>query len=321
MEFTQCVNAVRNDVFVVVASTGEQTVGLLPVQIPKKRSAVPVGGKLNDLHGFISKPNQEFDLAEMLKQCQLDSFDFHAGQVESGFVNVQTYEMITSPIIQIHNHYDAYLRNTIEKSKTVKRQGQKTRKMIREVGPLRFEFNCRDRQTLEHVLRLKQNKYRRTKTFDLFSVRWARELLHQVFDDQMDGFGGVLSVLWAGDEIVSGHYGIRSPSTLHYWFPIVDPEFGRYSPGIQLVLEMCREAAAHSIREIDLGYGEQPFKYKLANNSYQVLCGSVSRSPVTQFVRQKSHFAKKWFKSTPAQPLVKNLVRTINPKFGQSMYR
>ena len=319
--FTRCVNEVRADVSVVVASNGEQTVGVLPIQIPRKHSAVPVGGKLNDIHGFISKPKQEFDFAEMLRQTHLDSYDFHARKFESGIANTLPYEFVTSPVIQIRKDFETYLSNVKEKSRTIKRQGQKTRKLEREVGPLRFEFNCRDRAAFEHVLQLKQDKYHRTKTFDLFSVRWARDLLNLVFDTQTQEFGGVLSVLWAGDEIVAGHYGVRSTNTLHYWFPIVAPEFGKYSPGIQLVLEMCREATANRIQEIDLGYGNQEFKYKLANDSYQVLCGTAARSAVSQFVRQKSHFIKKWFKSTPAQPLVKSLVRTINPRFGQSMFR
>ncbi len=318
--FARCVNQAHPGVSLVVAEQDGCPAAFMPIQTYSSHRAGPVGGKLNDLQGMVVGPDLDVDVHAMLQATGLKSFAFHAAQKIGGFEKHQ-FESAESPIIDLSSGYGNYFSWVTANSRTVKKQGQKTRKMLSELGPLRFEFDCRDRTTFKRVIEMKRQKYRRTKTFDLFSLDWAKRLIELIFETQESKFAGVLSVLWAGDHLVAGHLGIRSCSKLHYWFPIFDPRFRQYSPGIQLVLEISRAAFNAGLIEFDLGYGDQPFKYKLANSGYQIVCGKLADSRLAFAASRQFHFTRKWLLSRSLRPHVKYIVRSINPSFGHWVFR
>ena len=319
--FTKCVARVRDDAFVILATQDGHRRGYLPVQVNLSKHAMPIGGKLNDLHGMICDQDFNFDIDSMLAATGLKSYSFHSACVGIQGFETNQFETLQSPTIDLASGVDKYLDWVKRQSVTVRRQGQKTRKMISEVGPLRFDFHTEDESTFERVIELKREQYLRTKTFDLFSLDWALDLVGQIYRTNKEEFSGVLSVLWAGDELIAGHMGLRSKSVLHYWFPVYNNRFAKYSPGIQLLLEMCKGAAHSGLESIDLGYGNQEFKQKLSNTHYDSVCGKLATSRISFSASRQWHFAKKWMMSTAVRPHVKNVVRTINPSFGHWVFR
>ncbi len=95
---------------------------------------------------------------------------------------------------------------------------------------------------------------------------------------------GRVAVLWAGDTPVAAHLGLQCLDRLHYWFPAYDPEFGRYSFGQLLLLELIREGIEHGVRHVDLGKGESRYKNELATAHIQVGVGEVWRRTLSGFL-------------------------------------
>ena len=319
--FSRLVAGVRDDAYVILAEHEKELCGLLPIQMPKAGHAQPIGGKLNDLHGMLHLRPFRMDHQELLRQTRIKTFSFHSAMQSEDLVEQCQFETVISPCINLQTGFESYFKRVTRKSKTIRRQGQKTRKLISEVGPLRFEFHQIGQEWLERTLHHKLLRYRKTKTFDLFSLPWPTQLLSRIVETQLPSFAGVHSVLFAGDQMVASHVGIRSQNVLHYWFPTYDSRFKKYSPGIQLILEMCRCSRTHGIEKLDLGYGRQGFKYKLANEHYETSYGQFAGSRLQNSLSRRLHFAKKWMKESSLQPFAKNIIRTIHPRFGHRVFR
>ena len=86
-----------------------------------------------------------------------------------------------------------------------------------------------------------------------------------------------LSLLYAGDELVAGHFGLRDHGVVPTWFPAYAPSMGRYSPGLLLHLAMARAAADDGVDLIDMGRGAKTYKDELKSGDTTVAEGRVAR--------------------------------------------
>ncbi len=127
--------------------------------------------------------------------------------------------------------------------------------------------------------------------------------------------------MWAGDEMVAGHFGMLRGRTMHYWFPAFDIRFQQYSPGSELILNVAQVAAERGIEVIDFGYGDDPYKTKVCNGRDQVRCGQFGFSRIEfQIANQRFHFRNR-LRGIPAKSTAKVLLRSIYPGFGQWNFR
>jgi CelD/BcsL family acetyltransferase involved in cellulose biosynthesis len=60
---------------------------------------------------------------------------------------------------------------------------------------------------LSTVMAWKSAQYLRTCASDRFARPWMVQFVEQLLDTRTEGFSGVLSMLYAGDEPVAGHSG------------------------------------------------------------------------------------------------------------------
>lgn len=294
--------------------------GFLPFQRVGRSGARPAGAGVNDAHGFIIDAAVEVDWGEALRAIGLAQFAFHAAPVgmpglepyETGRVNSFLADLTVDP-----EGYEHFLRS---RNSTIDRQGQKTRRLIKDVGPLRFEFDCRDPLLLEQLIQLKRSQYQRTHTYDILSQSWIRGLFHDLHSETSGKMRGLLSVLWAGRTPVALHFGMIEGDLLHYWFPVYDPQYNFGSPGTQLFLEVAKTAAAQGVKAIDMGYGEQAYKHKLTNvisqSSYGLVTNSRWRRTLFQ-TRQRLRLATKEF---GLRKRLKPIARRLLPHLGQSEY-
>jgi CelD/BcsL family acetyltransferase involved in cellulose biosynthesis len=160
------------------------------------------------------------------------------------------------------------------------------RRLEREVGPLRFVAHSPDKAILKTLMTWKTGQFRRNRWRDLFSIPWVRQTIEEIHATQTPDFAGVLSVLYAGDKLVAAHFGMRSATVWHYWFPAYDPEFSKYSPGVTLLLKMAEAAPAMGVRMIDLGCGEHSYKERLMNGFVPTAKGSVELPCLTAAARR-----------------------------------
>lgn len=323
LEFTQAVARVRDDVEIAVFSDRDQIVALLPFQRSRPGRAVPVGGRLNDSHGILFRDcdQRHFSsrtlIEKVMAEANLDSFKFHAmSQLDPSLDSCQFTEL-GSHHLDLSNGWDAYHQWARKNSIAIKRQKQKTRKLGREIGPVRFEFDCQSADVLEKLIALKRSKYQRSNTFDILSVDWASDLLREIHRTKQPGFKGILSTIFAGDRLVAVHFGMLTNDILHYWFPVYDPEFQRYSPGTELLLESARVACDHGVTKLDLGYGDDAYKFRFCNGREVVSCGQITASKIRFQLARNRYFLRQRLKAIPMKPLVKGVLRSVFPGYGQ----
>lgn len=328
LAFADAVHRVRGDVEVVVVRDGGVPTALLPLHRVGGHG-YPVGRFFNDAHNLISAGDTPVTWNELIGPAQLNVFDFHAltGASEGDFPPWTCHRRVRSFRCDIGSDPSGYLKELGRDHKTIGRQPQKTRKLHREVGPVSFEFDCRDIGLLRRTIDLKRRQYRRTHILDLFSPRWTVRLLEELFkSNEPDGGSndqarGVLSVLRAGDRVVALHYGILEAGLLHYWFPVYDPAFARYSPGTALFRSLLETAGEHGLTCIDMGYGEQPYKVKQTDSTGWVLQGCIAPSRLYRHYRTARWQVVNTAKKLPGKEPMKKLCRRFWPDAGISKLR
>ncbi|TWT70081.1 hypothetical protein Pan14r_23790 [Crateriforma conspicua] len=322
--FAQAVQRARGDVQVAVASQRNRIVGVLPFH-RRGRVAYPVGRFFNDAHQLITASDVTVDWIDLLRQLSLRSFDAHAMTgVNDRDRDRFRMRTVRSFACELGDDSRGYLKRLGRDHKTIGRQPQKTRKMQREVGTVRWELDCRDPAVLDQVIAWKRDQYRRTHILDLFKPDWTRRMigdLHSDLGSNAADFGrcssrGLLSVLWVDGRPAAGHFGMIESGRLHYWFPAYDPALGRYSPGTALFRGIIEAASDHGITMIDMGYGEQPYKRKQTDAVTEVSAGCISRCKVHRAYRFLERMVVHAAQSIPMKESVKRIVRATTPDAG-----
>jgi CelD/BcsL family acetyltransferase involved in cellulose biosynthesis len=324
-DFFTAVRRIGIDAELYVIRDAERIVGFFPFQRASRNSAIPPGGGLNDDQGLILEPGAEVDLLEILKDCGLSEYRFHANSTspvgdEACHLRPFTHGCRKSFLADLGTSGEAFIETLKVRHSTIGRQKQKTRRLVSTCGPLRLEFDCRDSAVLDCLIKLKSQQYQRTHIYDAFAVQWVRDLLHELHRST-GVVRGMLSVLYAGDQIVALHFGLRHGSLLHFWFPVYDPAYAYASPGTLLFMEMAKRCTAAGISAIDFGYGEQPYKRKLAN----VISESAYGIATDSFIRRTA-FSAQWscrqaLRSVWLKDSIKPIVRLAFPGWGGGLFR
>jgi len=270
--FALAAGRARGTTRVAVFEDGGRVVGFLPFDQGRFRIARPIAPGVSDTQAVVHVPGFEWSARELLAGCGIDVWEFDhlvGGQLASIGPNVVRR---TSAVMDVSDGYDAYINERRRNSKKiVKSTLYKQRKLERDLGETRFEFDAADRPALDVLMQWKSAQYRRTGRRDRFAVAWIRQLVLDLFDARSDGCSGALSVLYARGDVVAAHFGLRSDSRLSCWFPAYDMRFARYSPGLALHLEMAHSAAAAGLSHLELGKGDE--EYKLSLKSGDLILG------------------------------------------------
>lgn len=278
--FTRAVAGVRGDVEVAVISQGDRDIGFFPFQRDHKNVGQPVGGRLSDYHGIIARPNSGIDVETLLRDCNLSAWQFdHLVDVDHTFES-HVRKTDGSYFLDLANGFDAYCDERRKSgSKRIKKINRLSRKLAKEVGPVRVErFNDND-EALNALLRWKSEQYQRTGIVDLFSFDWVVQLLENILQNSSPRFSGAMFVLYVGDRIAAVDMGMQSGSLFHSWFPSYDRELAQYSPSHILLLETARMAESLGIKRIELGKGEEPYKQSFRSGSVTIGEGCVDLRP------------------------------------------
>jgi CelD/BcsL family acetyltransferase involved in cellulose biosynthesis len=300
-EFTFAVAAVRPRLRVAVLEQDGGIAGFFPFE-GRWGAGLPVAGRFSDHHGVVAAPTTRWDWQALLRACGLGYWPFdHLPAWQQPPVELK---QTSSPGLDLSGGYEAWLAGRLTQGSTLASLPRKLRKLEREVGPIRFEADCRDRAVFDTVLRLKSQQCRRTGQLDSLAWPWARQLLEQVWGTDTPGFGGRLSALYAGETLVAAHLGMRSCTVWHWWFPVYSQEHHRYSPGAQLLLHVARAAARSGHALLDLGKGDEPYKAAFADTALPLVEGIVHRpAPITVARSVRKHVGH-WLRVSPlAQPL------------------
>jgi CelD/BcsL family acetyltransferase involved in cellulose biosynthesis len=298
-DFTRAVAAVRDDVRVVIVEDGREVVACFPFQRNAFGQGRPVAGPLSDYQGVISASNEGWSAAEIVRGAGLSSWQFdHLLCAQTPFAAYHT-SVAESPLMDLSRGYASYVEERrAAGSKQIRSLGTLRRKFEREVAPLRFEMRTTDAATLTTLLRWKSEQCRASGGVDVFGARWTNELVERLMHTESEDFAGVLSALYAGEELVAAHFGMRSRTVWHYWFPSYNEQFSKYSPGLLLLLEMAEASETLGIRSIDLGKGSSFYKDRLKSCSVPIAEGCIELPSVASSLRRWRRGAEAWAKTS-----------------------
>ncbi len=187
----------------------------------------------------------------------------------------------------------------------------------RKLGPIRMIWNSRDEAILKTLMSWKSQQYRTTGCVDNFSRPWTRQLLHRLLHLDSLELQGLMSALFAGDELVAVHFGLRCRNAVHFWFPAFSLSHARMSPGTELFLRTAAHAPREDVDTLDMGIGEESYKRKLTNEKYSVVRGSVDlvpwRSTLRAWGREARHQVARLPWSKGAMRALSQTVSALNP--------
>jgi CelD/BcsL family acetyltransferase involved in cellulose biosynthesis len=238
----------------------------------------------------VHTPDLQWEPQELLRACRLAVWEFdHLVAGQKPFERYET-QRHASPIMDFTSGFDACYAQLVQNSarseagsptQSINELPRKERRIGRQVGELRFVYDCQDAAVLQTLMTWKSAQYQRTGAADRFARRWIVDLLHELLRTRTDDFSGVLSALYAGDELIAAVFLLRSDDVMAEWFPAYHAGLGKYSPGLLLRSRMAEAAAAGGIRHIDLGRGPETYKELFKSSDLVVSEGRVARrSPV-----------------------------------------
>jgi len=153
---------------------------------------------------------------------------------------------------------------------------RKQRKMAREVGEISFEFASTRAADLQLMMDWKSIQYRQMDEWDRFADPQVVRLVRDLHEAETPDCAGHLSTLSIDGKPVAAHFGLRSRHSIAWWFPTYDPAFGKYSPGLQLLLRLAEAGAEHGLRQVDLGLGFHQYKQALMSDQEELCRGYLT---------------------------------------------
>lgn len=290
-QFSRMVEDSGASVFVAILTVNGNIVGFFPYQYSSVVSrllgrAERVGGEMSDYCGVIAKPGIRFDERSILSSAKIRFFDFshlHSAQLQIGLTATAS---VSGHLIRVISSGKEYWQDLARKDKKLTQDTLRCiGKLEREVGPLSFHADVRDRSDLlDIVIRMKREQYARTSVADALADDWKRELMKSLYREQDPECRGMISSIVCGSEIVAMHFGLVAGKTLHYWFPVYNANYAKYSPGRLLYKFLIDSMDGIGLRVIDHGAGDAAYKIALSNESYQVYSGRWRQNSTAAFL-------------------------------------
>jgi CelD/BcsL family acetyltransferase involved in cellulose biosynthesis len=299
-EFTRAVAAVRSGVEVGILEDGNVVVGFFPFQRGKGNVGLPVGGKMSDFHGIITRQGVDFDPQEIIKACKLSAW--HFDHLIAGQEPFQPYHWSAagSPYMDLSGGWKTYeSRQLADHKSSFKRMCTKLRQVEREVGEIRLEVHAADNKAFSSMIDWKRKQYQTTGVTDILAVDWTVALLQRLLTCKDEAFSGILSAMYIDNILAAVLLSMRSYGVLHGWFSAYSPRFAQFSPGLIMWLELAKVAEKLGIGRIDLGKGPEDYKKHIMSDSIAVAEGSVDTRPLGRIIHRNWHRAFHWLRNTP----------------------
>lgn len=311
-EYARAMARFRPQVEVAVLSNGVGPNGFFAYE-RHGNSAKPLGIKLADFQGVVASDECHCDASTLLTSTRLSASEFDHLLADDAVFAGSSVRVDESPYMDLSTGMDTYLESMKSKGSGLISQVQrKQRKLEREVGSIEFTWHDLDDAAWQLLLDWKSAQRARTKTVNILAFPWVCEFLRHMLHIDEQGLRGVMSTLRVNGRVIAVHLGMCTPRRLHYWFPAYDPEFGRYSPGLILLLMIARQACDSGITRIDLGKGDDGYKSSFASGADPVATAFADRWVTRWLVRSCLFRLQTWIKTSPlktAMQLPKRLIR------------
>lgn len=242
-----------------------------------------LGGELSDYFGLVAEPGFRIEAKTLLQLAGLRSLFFthlDESQQENGLCGDKPE---VGHCIDFPQGGPAFWEEKGRSDKKfVSDTERRERKLEREYGPAAFVYSQDDaEQALEKLIAEKRAQYQRTGVGDALSGGHARAILKALCHMRDPQCSGIVSTLYAGETWVASHFGLRSGSTLHYWFPVYNPVLKAFAPGRILLKRIIQSSQVHGLERIDRGAGDSVAKRDFATSQHFFYTGLWQRPGIT----------------------------------------
>ena len=242
--------------------------GFFPFERRRLTAGVPICGWMTPCQGVIHAPGAEWDPRELLRGCRISAWRFDNLIADQQPFTAYHSAIMASPLIDLSDGFEAYYEKVrVRSPRFCKELARRARKLKREFGELRVMADSRDTNVLRTLMAWKSERYRQTSHADRFEQPWLVELLDTLLATRSTQLNGLLSALYAGDQLVAAQFGLRNETLLVGWFTGYETSLGKYSPGLIHIKGLAEEMAAAGIRTIDMGGGAKNY-YKETMKSH-----------------------------------------------------
>ena len=299
-QLTAAVAAARDDVYVGVMEDGGRPVGFFPFQRNWAGVGRPVGGPFSSCQAFVVERDAQWNVPDLLRGCGLSAYEFThqlASQAPfAAFVHTAT----GSPIMDLSAGYEAYEKKRFEIGGTqLKRTYRMIRKIAREHPGYRFVKHDPSPQALQKLVEWKSEQCRAKGSPDIFMAPWSAAVLERIHASQLPDFGGVLSAIYVNERLIAAELDIRSHAVWHRWICVYDPEFGDYSPGVILGVEMAKAAAKDGVHHLDMGKDMTFYKESFMTGTVPIVEGIAEVPSVVTAARRARRGFEAWVRESP----------------------
>lgn len=320
--FARACEHAREDTRVAVIRHDGQIKGFLPFHAGPFGYSRPLGGPLGDFHGLIAEPSWDVDIAKIMRSAGIHVYPFilMPSTQKSFAASFETSDICHSA--NLRHGFDAwYADRMAAHKKGFSQYGKKIRKLEAAHGALRFVADDRDPRAFETLLKWKRAQYNATRVFDVFSVPWTSALLRAIWAQREEGFAGQLSTLYAGEDLVAAHFGMRSRHVAHHWFPAYNVNFSRFGPGHALLMELIKHHTDTGIEQLDFGAGEMEFKYHFGGQTDEFYAGIATIAGLASFCLNSASMVQQCFEALPLGGVSRLPLRAMNYIDRQASFR
>lgn len=274
---------------VAVLSEGGREVGFLPAKV-RQHTGGAAGAPMCDYQALVAEPGVRLDAKRIVQAFGLQRLDFSYMLEEDETFTPFARGRRFSYLVDVGEGYGAYeAERRAAGAGTLKDADKKRRKAAREVGEPVFTALSRSGAAFDQLIAWKREQFRATGQIDIFETEWTLRLLRDLFETRDPDFGGALYTLHFGDQLAAVHFHLRGRHTIHAWFIGHNPDFERYSPGIQLFQDILRSMDQTPYSRLDLGYGDYRFKRELSNAGQWVTQGFVGGASPAVLMRKAAY--------------------------------
>jgi CelD/BcsL family acetyltransferase involved in cellulose biosynthesis len=276
LTFARVVGGIRENARVAVVEANGRIEAFLAFELGPARMGMPIGYPMNNLQAFIT-PEARIDARQVIRKAGLRGWRFIAAPLEQQALVPHHYAGtgVGAPVIDLSDGYAAYFGS--RSNSLVSEVGRKRRSLERQIGPISLEWGSADPAHIRLLLEWKCERYGGAR--ELFADPTARRIVEEFATTFDEDCGGLVNVLRAGDRVTAIISGLACHGGLSGWFTAYDLDLRKSSPGTILMLTTAEEAARRGIGRIDMGAGQDPYKFRLANDSYPVAGGAVWARP------------------------------------------
>jgi CelD/BcsL family acetyltransferase involved in cellulose biosynthesis len=271
-----------SNIFVIVLYNNNGPVGLLPFA---KHQGLSVAKRIHlcQYEAIISSPSQFWNMNKILRKSGLEAWEF---KYLADFGNIKSkrgwFEKIDSPRVDLTNGYEKYLDYQNHRKISYENLMYKRRLLERRIGSIRFVPTCNDVGILHRTLSWKADQ------FDCNSdwLKWTTGMLEYIYFLKNSSLSGVLSTLYAGDDLVAAIFSLRSQGIMYLSIISFNPSFSKYSPGLLLLYYLISELHTFQCRILDFGPGaEQKYKWDFSNSTFPVISGNFEVSSIKKKIK------------------------------------